>query len=31
MQSAGRDEPEIVDQICYLSCEEYGTAYRVPE
>ena len=31
MQSAGRDEPEIVDQICYFSCEEYSTAYSVSE
>jgi hypothetical protein len=31
MQSAGRDEPEIVDQVRYLSCEEYSTAYNVSE
>jgi len=31
MQSAGRDQPEILDQICYLICEQYSTAYSVSE
>ena len=31
MQSAGRDQSEILYRICYLSREQYSTAYSVSE